>query len=63
MADAPIINPNWLTKPTDQQVAVAALKRSRQFFETSAIEPVLIGKELVSGQNLPLNSTDADIFS
>lgn len=31
-SDNPIINPNWLTDPTDQAVAVAAFKRVRQAF-------------------------------
>ncbi|KAI4718836.1 alcohol oxidase [Aureobasidium sp. EXF-10727] len=64
MSDAPLINPNWLTHPTDQQVAVAAFKRARQFFNTTAIEPILIGEELLPGpQDLPFNSTDADILN
>lgn len=64
MSDAPLINPNWLTHPTDQQVAVAAFKRGRQFFNTTAIEPILIGEELLPGpQDLPFNSTDAEILT
>ncbi|KAG9531937.1 alcohol oxidase, partial [Aureobasidium melanogenum] len=64
MSDAPLINPNWLTHPTDQQVAVAAFRRGRQFFNTTAIEPILIGEELLPGpQDLPFNSTDAEILT
>ncbi|TIA35958.1 alcohol oxidase [Aureobasidium pullulans] len=64
MSDAPLINPNWLTHPTDQQVAIAAFKRARQFFNTSAIAPILIGEELLPGQqDLPFNSSDEEILS
>ncbi|THV82655.1 alcohol oxidase [Aureobasidium pullulans] len=64
MSDAPLINPNWLTHPTDQQVAIAAFKRARQLFNTSAIAPILIGEELLPGQqDLPFNSSDEEILS
>lgn len=33
--DPPVINPNVLTSPTDQQVAVASYKRIRQMFQSS----------------------------
>ncbi|KAI9654952.1 MAG: hypothetical protein M1821_005705 [Bathelium mastoideum] len=51
MSDAPVINPNWLTDPTDQAVAVAAYKRLRQLFSTRAMAPVLIGPEYYPGHN------------
>ncbi|KAF7195909.1 Patulin synthase [Pseudocercospora fuligena] len=62
MSDPPIINPNWLTDPADQQVAVEAFKRGRQFFNTSAIAPILIGDELSPGQDLPDGSSDEEIL-
>jgi choline dehydrogenase-like flavoprotein len=37
----PVIDPNWLTTETDEQVAVAAFKRAREAFHTSAMSPVL----------------------
>lgn len=40
-SDLPLINPNWLTDPTDQSVAVAGYKRVRQAFASSAMAPVL----------------------
>ncbi|KAI5925276.1 GMC oxidoreductase [Camillea tinctor] len=40
-SDAAIINPNWLTNPVDQDVAVAAFKRLRGAFASSAMQPVL----------------------
>jgi choline dehydrogenase len=63
MNDPPLISPNWLTHPTDQQVAVATLKRGRGFFNTSAIAPILIGEELLPGQDLPVGSTDEEILA
>ncbi|KAK5947173.1 hypothetical protein PMZ80_001320 [Knufia obscura] len=56
MADAPIINPNWLTHPADIDVAVAAFKRVRQVFEN--MSNVTIGEEYYPGLNV---STDAEI--
>jgi choline dehydrogenase len=60
--DAPLINPNWLTHPIEQSVAVAAFKRARALFNTSSIAPILIGPELLPGQDLPFNSIDTDIL-
>jgi choline dehydrogenase len=35
--DLPVIDPNWLTDPTDISVAIAAFKRLRQAFSTDAM--------------------------
>lgn len=56
MADPPLINPQWLTSPTDQAVAVAGYKRVRQLFNTAAMKPVLIGPEYFPGSNVSLHS-------
>ena len=48
----PVINPNILTSPTDQQVAVAAYKRIRQIFRSSEMAPVLIGEEYFPGSSI-----------
>jgi choline dehydrogenase len=61
-SDPPLINPNWLTHPTDQAVAIAAFKRARQLFNASAIAPILVGDELLPGQDLPEGSSDAQIL-
>ena len=58
-ADAPIINPNWLTHPTDQAVAVAGYKRVRQVFQTQAMQSITVGPEFFPGANV---STDAQIL-
>lgn len=54
MADPPLINPQWLTSPTDQAVAVAGYKRVRQLFNTAAMQPVLLGSEYFPGSNVSL---------
>lgn len=56
MADPPLINPQWLTSPTDQAVAVAGYKRARQLFHTAAMQPILIGPEYFPGSNVSLHS-------
>lgn len=57
--DLPIINPNWLTHPTDQQVAVQAFKRAREMFQTSVVQPLIVGQEISPGLNV---TSDADIL-
>lgn len=52
MADPLLVNPQWLTNPTDQAVAVAGYKRVRQLFNTTAMEPVLISPEYFPGTNV-----------
>ncbi|KAI7277323.1 hypothetical protein D0864_05863 [Hortaea werneckii] len=44
-SDKPLINPNWLAHPTDQQVAIAAYKRARQVFNTTFMAPALVEKD------------------
>ena len=58
-ADPPLINPNWLTHPTDVAVAIAGYKRVRQLLATKAIKPVLIGPEYFPGANV---TTDEEIL-
>lgn len=60
MRDPPIINPNWLTHPTDQAVAVAGYKRARALFESSAMHPVLVGGEYFPGSNV---TSDQEILA
>lgn len=61
MSDPPLINPNWLTHPTDQQVAIAGYKRARAVFRTKAMQPILIGPEYFPGAALGVN-TDQQIL-
>ncbi len=57
--DSPLINPNILTSPTDQQVAVASYKRIRQMFQSSEMAPVLIGEEYFPGSSV---QTDEELL-
>lgn len=56
----PVVDPKWLTDPTDQSVAVAAYKRVRAAFASSAMAPVLADpKEFFPG---PAVQSDEDIL-
>lgn len=56
----PLINPNWLTDPTDQAVAVAAYKRVRQAFASNAMAAGLADtNEYFPGSSV---QTDDDIL-
>lgn len=59
MDDPPVINVGWLTNNTDAEVAVAAIKRARDFFKTKAVQGALIGEEVLPGKNV---TTDAEIL-
>ena len=48
MADDPVISPNWLTNPVDQQLAVQAFKRHREFWKALEANDT-IGPELLPG--------------
>ncbi|KAL9010685.1 MAG: hypothetical protein Q9180_009266, partial [Flavoplaca navasiana] len=56
----PIISPNWLLDPRDQEVAVAGFKRARQIFQTESIRPILLGGEDFPGLNV---TSDVDILA
>ena len=45
----PLVNPNWLSSLTDQEVAVAAFKRAREFAATPAMQKTIIGEEAFPG--------------
>lgn len=53
-----VINPNWLTDPADMEVAIAGFKRGREFWQSSAMQPFVIGEEAFPG---PQVQTDAEI--
>jgi choline dehydrogenase len=61
MEDPPLINPNWLTHPADQEVAIAGYKRVRELFATDALKPILIGPEYFPAPELGIDS-DAEIL-
>lgn len=49
-SDHPIINPNWLTHPTDKEVALASFKRTREIWESEPMRDLLIGDEYFPGK-------------
>lgn len=57
----PVINPNWFTSPTDQEVGVAAYKRARAAFTSQPMREnnITIGPEYFPGANV---TTDAEIL-
>ena len=57
-ATNPIISPNWLSDPRDQEIAVAAFRRGRQLFSTNAIRPI-VKAEAFPGINV---TTDSQIL-
>ena len=57
MADPPVIDPNWLSDPADKELAIAALRRSRQIW--AAISNITIGEEFLPG---PAVQTDEEIL-
>lgn len=54
--DPPVINPNWLLQPEDQEVAVAAYKIVRKMWEAV---PIKVGDEVLPGAQY---QTDAEIL-
>lgn len=61
MADPPILNPNWLSDPTDQEVAVQSFKRSREVWSVLVENNVTVdATEYLPGLNV---TSDADILA
>ncbi|CAG7941610.1 unnamed protein product [Penicillium salamii] len=59
ITDLPLINPNWLDDPADQNLAVAIFKRTREAFQSEAMAPILIGEEYNPGLQV---QSDAQIL-
>lgn len=57
--DHPIIDPGWLTHPTDVAVAIAAFKRARAIWNAPSLRNITIGPEYFPGPDV---STDAEIL-
>lgn len=58
-SDLPKINPNYLSHPTDQEVAVQTFKRMRQLLNAEAFKPILLGEEIAPGLSV---QSDAQIL-
>ena len=61
-ADHPLINPNWLTDPADVEVAVAGYKRVREFWQSEAMKPFVIGEEAFPGSHIQTDAQIEDII-
>ncbi|KAF2787638.1 GMC oxidoreductase [Melanomma pulvis-pyrius CBS 109.77] len=55
----PVIDPNWLTHPVDQELVVVAFKRMRDMMDTDIMKRAWV-EELVPGRHVV---SDADILS
>ena len=55
----PVVSPNWLSDPRDQDIAIAAFRRGRQLFSTNAIKPIVVA-EAYPGANI---TTDEQIWA
>ena len=61
MADPPVLSPNWLEDPTDQEIAVQSFKRSRQIWNVLTKDGITVGSsEYLPGLNV---TTDRDILT
>ncbi|KAL4791929.1 hypothetical protein BDV19DRAFT_401018 [Aspergillus venezuelensis] len=58
-SDPPIINPNWLTTRSDQEVAIAIFKRIREIFLSEGMAPIILGDEYYPGNG---TQSDAEIL-
>ena len=56
----PIVDPRWLSDARDQEMAVAAFRRCRQFVETDVLQAVIAGEELLPGREY---QTDDDVLN
>ncbi|KAE8387471.1 hypothetical protein BDV23DRAFT_174602 [Aspergillus alliaceus] len=54
--DLPVIHVNWLTTETDQQVVIAAFKRTCDIFHSEAMTPIVIGDEYFPGEEDQIDS-------
>lgn len=55
----PLVDPAWLSHPTDRELAVLAFRRARAIFASAAMQPVVLGAEAFPGANY---TTDAEIL-
>ncbi|KAI1081036.1 putative glucose-methanol-choline oxidoreductase [Whalleya microplaca] len=61
-AVAPIINPNFLTDRTDIEVAIAGLKRAREFWQTDIMQRFSVGNEIFPGNDVKTDAQIEDII-
>ncbi|KAI9687170.1 MAG: hypothetical protein M1822_002581 [Bathelium mastoideum] len=56
--DAPLIDPKWLTVQSDVDIVVAGFKRIRDFWNTKALQSLVVGEEFFPGKSV---QTDEEI--
>ncbi len=56
----PVVSPNWLTDPRDQEVLLAAFRRMRQVWASNATQGVVTGPEAYPGANV---TSDSDLLA
>lgn len=60
--DKPIINPNWLTTKTDQEVAIAAFKRVRDMWHIDPLQEIVTGQEAYPGEEIASDEQILDVI-
>ncbi|PFH55043.1 hypothetical protein XA68_10933 [Ophiocordyceps unilateralis] len=60
-AVAPVINPNWLTNPIDQELAIYAFRRLRELMDTDVMKTVWTD-EVVPGRNVSSDEQMLDLI-
>ncbi|KXT18623.1 hypothetical protein AC579_9784 [Pseudocercospora musae] len=60
MADKPLIDPQWMTNTTDQELAVAAIRRMRQILSTNVMKEIASYGEAFPGANV---TSSADLLN
>ena len=58
----PIISPNWLEDPRDQEFAIQMYRRARQIGSTNAMLPVIVGPEAYPGPNVTTDEQLLDVI-
>jgi len=58
----PVINPNWLTHPSDVALAVAAYKRARALWNSPSVRRITIGPEYFPGNNVTTDEQILDLI-
>ncbi|GMG13125.1 unnamed protein product [Aspergillus oryzae] len=59
-ANPPIVDPQWLADPRDQEMAVAAFRRCREIVASDVMREVVAGPEILPG---PQYQTDEEILN
>lgn len=58
--DLPVVNPNYLSSETDQEVAVQMFRRSRALLNSPSFAPIRVGEEIFPGLAV---KTDEEILA